>query len=46
MKVIDVQVQTFTREAMKYQPNLKDIERMMYSSGNRPLCPKRNSSPD
>jgi hypothetical protein len=29
MRVIDVQVQTFTREAMQYQPNLKDIERMM-----------------
>jgi predicted TIM-barrel fold metal-dependent hydrolase len=29
MKIIDVQVQTFTREAMKYQPKLKDIERMM-----------------
>jgi len=29
MKIIDVQVQTFTREAMKYQPMLKDIERMM-----------------
>jgi len=29
MKIIDVQVQTFTREAMKYQPMLEDIERMM-----------------
>jgi hypothetical protein len=29
MKIIDVQVQTFTRESMKYQANLQDIERMM-----------------
>lgn len=29
MKVIDVQVQTFTREAMKYHPNLNEIEGMI-----------------
>jgi predicted TIM-barrel fold metal-dependent hydrolase len=29
MKVLDVQVQTFTREAMKYHPNLNEIEVMI-----------------
>jgi hypothetical protein len=32
MKIIDVQVQTFTREPMKYQPNLEEIEAAIYIS--------------
>ena len=35
MKAIDVQVQTFTREAMKYHPHSEEIEAMARSVFNR-----------